>query len=59
MQPGDIVCILFSGPVPFILRRDGEYYKLVGGCYVHGIMYGEAVNMRRDGLLDEELFRLK
>lgn len=59
MQLDDIVCILFGGPVPFILKRDGDYYELVGGCYVHGIMYGEAVDMRRGGLLEEQLFRLK
>ena len=59
MQLDDIVCTLFGGSVPFILRRDGDYYELVGGCQVHGIMYGEAVDMRRDGLLEEQLFRLK
>lgn len=54
MQKEDIVYVLDGGNTPFLLRpikgrRDvpgyGEHecYQLVGDCYVHGIMYGEAV----------------
>lgn len=43
LQPGDFVCVLAGGEVPFILRPDHDYYKLVGECYLHGIMNGEAV----------------
>ncbi|KAK5079469.1 hypothetical protein LTR70_009424 [Exophiala xenobiotica] len=44
LQPGD-ECHIFKGArVPFILRRtDGEFYKLLGEAYVHGIMNGELV----------------
>ena len=28
---------------PFVIRPAGENYKLIGACYVHGIMHGEAV----------------
>ena len=41
--PEDIVCILKGSTVPFILRQAGERYVLVGECYCHGIMYGEAM----------------
>jgi hypothetical protein len=40
-QPGDIVCVLRGGSVPFVLRPlEGDYYQFVGECYVHGIMNG-------------------
>ncbi len=45
----DVVCILYGGIVPFILRKQGEQYELVGECYTHGIMDGEAmINVRKD-----------
>jgi hypothetical protein len=41
-QPGDICCILLGANVPFVLRKmDDSTYKLVGECYVHGVMDGE------------------
>ena len=43
MRQGDLVCILYGGRVPFILRKEGNHYRLVGESYVHGIMEGEAV----------------
>ncbi|CVL08992.1 hypothetical protein FPRO06_13297 [Fusarium proliferatum] len=42
MQPGDEVCILLGGKVPYLLRAQGEeLYTLIGEAYVHGIMHGE------------------
>ncbi|KAI1384133.1 heterokaryon incompatibility protein-domain-containing protein [Hypoxylon trugodes] len=41
---GDEVWVLASGSVPFVLRNVNEnQFQLVGECYVHGIMHGEAV----------------
>jgi hypothetical protein len=48
-QSNDEIWILFGGSVPFILRPypdDSDHagsYSLVGDCYVHGIMDGEAM----------------
>ncbi|KAF4633399.1 hypothetical protein G7Y89_g4718 [Cudoniella acicularis] len=40
----DKVCILFGSRVPFVLRECGKgLFKLVGECYIHGIMDGEAM----------------
>ena len=44
--PKDVVCILKGATVPFILRQAGERYVLVGECYCHGIMYGEAMQTK-------------
>jgi len=54
-QPGDLVCILLGGKVPYIIRKTVDAdapnnildthrttYKFVGDAYLHGIMNGEA-----------------
>jgi hypothetical protein len=46
-QLGDVIAILHDCHAPVILR-EGDYYKFIGTCYVHGIMQGEAAKM--DGL---------
>jgi hypothetical protein len=40
-QIGDTVTILSGGKVPFILRKQGDYYNLIGECYIHGLMNSE------------------
>jgi Heterokaryon incompatibility protein (HET) len=48
-QPGDLVCILFGADTPFVIREAAEpnstlkSYKLVGDCYIHGMMDGEGL----------------
>jgi hypothetical protein len=46
MKENDVLCVLYGGNVPFIIRptTDGEAYTLVGECYVHDLMHGEAVD---------------
>ncbi|GAW22121.1 hypothetical protein ANO14919_116560 [Xylariales sp. No.14919] len=41
-QPGDCVCVLVGGEVPFIVRPTGRgTYTFVGECYIDGVMDGE------------------
>jgi Heterokaryon incompatibility protein (HET) len=41
----DLICVLNGGDVPFVLRPiDRGTYQLVGECYVHGLMNGEAIH---------------
>ncbi|OCK78373.1 HET-domain-containing protein [Lepidopterella palustris CBS 459.81] len=43
-KEGDLVSVLYGARVPFVLRKaDEETHHLVGECYVHGIMQGEAM----------------
>jgi hypothetical protein len=48
-QVGDIVFVLAGGSMPFVLRSHGCDYFLVGECYVHGLMDGEALDFLKDG----------
>jgi hypothetical protein len=41
---GDKVCIINGGQLPFILGEEDGHYLLMGECYIHGIMDGEAVD---------------
>jgi hypothetical protein len=43
-EKGDQIIIFSGGDLPFVLRKDptGGHYRLIGVCYVHGIMGGEA-----------------
>lgn len=44
-EAGDEICVLYGGPVPFLLRPDGAgHHEVVGDCYLHGFMDGEAMD---------------
>lgn len=59
IQKGDIVCVLFGGKMPFCLRplENGSYH-LVGECYVHGLMEGQAIDDLRQGHYSETNFEI-
>jgi hypothetical protein len=59
VEAGDTLVVLFGSRVPFILRRSGDAYRLVGDCYGHGIMDGEAMHMLADGNLAVEEFNIR
>ena len=41
---GDLVALFLGAAVPFVIRPIGvELFVLVGECYIHGIMNGEAL----------------
>jgi hypothetical protein len=45
MLPGDMVYVLAGGSHPFVLRPEVDHphhFRLVGECYLHGIMDGQA-----------------
>jgi hypothetical protein len=42
--------ILYGASVPFVLRKSSEVFELIGECYIHGIMHGEAFNADNKGL---------
>ena len=42
-KEGDIISVLCGCSVPVLLRPRGNAYEVIGTCYIHGIMDGEAV----------------
>ena len=53
-QVGDVVAVLHGAPTPFLLRPSEAMdvlngtiptWRLVGDCYVHGIMNGEGMSI--------------
>ena len=45
---GDTVCVLYGGRVPYVLRPVGDgKYILIGDCFIHGLMDGEAMAMKQ------------
>jgi hypothetical protein len=45
---GDLVVIFYRAQVPYIIRRLGALFRMVGECYVHGVMKGEAMRFLED-----------
>lgn len=44
-EEGDVICILRTCSVPYVLRRlENGRYGLVGDCYIHGVMEGELLD---------------
>ena len=52
-QEGDQVFVLSKVRYPMVLRPHGNDYRLVGACYIHGVMYGEASVDVKDEDLEE------
>lgn len=58
-QVDDVVCILYGGQTPYVLRKlaSGQY-TLIGECYIDGMMQGEAFAMLESGDTQEQWFEL-
>jgi hypothetical protein len=55
---GDVVCVLFGCPHPMVLRSVEDHYIIIGEAYVHGYMYGQAIDRFERGELDARYFEL-
>ncbi|KAI1031855.1 hypothetical protein LB504_000149 [Fusarium proliferatum] len=51
MRPGDVVCVLFGGRTPYVIRPTAapDEYLFLGPAYVHGLMDGEAIDAWEKG----------
>ena len=61
-QKGDVVAILYGCSVPVILRQISDTknqeveYKMIGECYIDGMMDGQALDLKDEkGLFEETL----
>jgi hypothetical protein len=51
-EPGDKIAILFGCRTPFIVRREADHFILIGECFVHGLMNGEATTSIDDSRVE-------
>jgi hypothetical protein len=58
LKEGEVIAILFSGKVPYVLRALETGYKFVGECYVPGLMDEEAVRTWKADGNKKVLFKL-
>lgn len=58
-EEADLVCVLLGGRTPFVLRPREDLYELIGPCYVHGIMDGEAMGQLGLRNFERKDFRLQ
>lgn len=56
-QPGDSCVIFPGGKVPFVIREAPDQencWRLIGECYIHGVMRGEAGLLAHEGQISPE-----
>jgi hypothetical protein len=62
LKTGDVVCILFGGYVPYILRTKRSSHFLVGEAFVDGMMEGEVFSNTQlaghSAVSQEQMFRI-
>jgi hypothetical protein len=51
-KAGDLVVLLMGVVLPFVVRREGDVYRLIGPAYGHGIMDGEFFDGRTPTVSD-------
>jgi hypothetical protein len=54
MKEGDLLCLLFGGGVPYILRPKDHRYIFIGDCYVDGLVEEQAMS----GIVGVKLFEI-
>jgi hypothetical protein len=58
-RTGDVIVVLYGGQVPLALRPCGETYRVLGECYVAGVMEGEAVRKHNEEGRPDIEFRIQ
>lgn len=63
LEPGDRVAVLFGSGVPFVLRKcpaivGRPAWRIIGECYVHGIMQGEVIREWELGASEAQMLLL-
>lgn len=54
---GDVVAVFFGSDVPFVLRPQGDKFRLIGEAHVQGIMDGEVMEWwKNEDPREQELF---
>lgn len=48
-QSGDVIAVVWGCDFPIVLRPCGDEYRVLGECYVHGLMGGEVFDYEKAG----------
>lgn len=64
VKEGDLICIVYGCSVPVVLRKliddeNDKSYELIGECYIHGMMDGEAFRILQEMKIKKEEFELR
>ncbi|KAI1399337.1 heterokaryon incompatibility protein-domain-containing protein [Hypoxylon fuscum] len=59
LDAGDKIVVIAGADVPFALRPDGDFFTLVGECYVEGLMQGELFKQQPEFTKGEGSFEIK
>lgn len=58
-RPGDVIAILLGCNCPVVLRRfDDGLHRIIGECYIQGLMDGEILDQQQNGRVSEQEFIL-
>jgi hypothetical protein len=53
---GDRICLFLGGRTPFVVTATGDNrYRLLGECYTHGIIDGQAIDGLNKGYTLERI----
>jgi hypothetical protein len=58
-RAGDLVCLLYGGELPYLLRPSGAQWKFMEACYMNGAMHGEVIKELETGKVGEEWFEIR
>ena len=57
---GDVVCVFLGCPTSVVLREaDDGNFTVVGECYIHGMMEGEAIKWQNENAIPAETFEIR
>jgi hypothetical protein len=65
IKEGDLICIVYGCSVPVVLRKCSEEksgkctFVLIGECYIHGMMDGEAFRILQEMDIEKRVFELR
>ena len=54
IRSGDVIFVLRGCDVPVILRPTGSQFVFISGCYVEGLMDGQARDWLEQGKAEEQ-----